>query len=591
MAFPALLLDQGAQLKRPAAWFYATALPASLLAAACLALYWRSLGNLPFFDDLFIFAGSTLRQHIVPARPWQLRWLPYATFSWTQAVLGDHLLWYHVGNLILHIANAIMLMTFVRRLYVAVQPPAAPPSGKVLPLDICAFLGALLFALHPAATYAAGYLNQRSTLMAMLFFLLMLHAFLSALLGGRSRDYFFAVLSYLLAAYCKEHIVMAPAVALALAVLVKKPGRGWVRQLWWPALLFALVGLSVIAQVRTEGIIGHAYQVHGKGLLARTLDPAHLAHPFLLSIMTQCLLFFKYWELWLVPNPAWMAVDMYVPFATHFLSWPQLVGVLAFLLYGTGAVVLLLLRGRLGLLGFVLLVPWLLFATELSTVRIQEPFVLYRSYLWMAIPVSCLPLLLRPLGPARLVVYLGAILLLFIPLSLNRLQTFSMPLLVWDDAVLLAETHPPLPGMERVYENRGNALLEMGIHRQAIQDYTRALHLNPGDSIVYANRGNAWLALKNYQQAVLDFDRAIKLQVHARALPDAALYSRRGIAYHEMKQDLQAVADFDRYLRSNPKDGRIWWYRGQALAALGLNDAAVSSLSMSCRTGFFQGCR
>ena len=40
--------------------------------------------------------------------------------------------------------------------------------------------------------------------------------------------------------------------------------------------------------------------------------------------------------------------------------------------------------GRLGLLGFALLAPWLLFATELSAVRIQEQFVLYRSYLWMA---------------------------------------------------------------------------------------------------------------------------------------------------------------------------------------------------------------
>ena len=56
-----------------------------------------------------------------------------------------------------------------------------PPRIALSPSWL-AFFGALIFALHPAAVYAVAYLNQRSTLMATLFTLVMWRLFLEGLI-------------------------------------------------------------------------------------------------------------------------------------------------------------------------------------------------------------------------------------------------------------------------------------------------------------------------------------------------------------------------------------------------------------------------
>jgi len=41
------------------------------------------------------------------------------------------------------------------------------------------------------------------------------------------------------------------------------------------------------------------------------------------------------------------------------------------------------------------------------------------------------------------------------------------------------------------YHNKGNAKVNLGDYRGAIQDYSKAIELNPNDAEAYYNRGNA----------------------------------------------------------------------------------------------------
>lgn len=512
-------------------------------------LYGGFLWNPPVFDDMYFFNGVTPLQYTHQFTPWKWRWLPYASYGWTQRLLGLNLAWYHLGNLLLHVGNAVLLMLLLRRLFARVLKEA---SADTLSMTACAFWGALLFLLHPAAVYAVAYLNQRSTLMALFFALLSLHCVISGTTTGKSRDYWLAALCYGAAVFSKEHAVMLPAVALAMLFLIEKPSPALLRKVALPALLCLLIALDVTWQVKGDGVLAAAYQSDGQSLLARTLGTGTSGHPWPLSIITQCALFFKYWLLWLIPNPAWMSVDMYEPFAHSLLGWPQFPGFVGFLLYGGIAIRWLLKRERYGLLGFALLVPWLLFATELVTVRIQEPFVLYRSYLWMALPLSCLPVLLQPLGRKRAVFYLSLIGLALIPLSVNRLQSFSHPLLLWDDAIRLAEQQPVQPGMERLYYNRGTEFARLKQYDRAVQDFSHAIRIDPAYSYAYLNRGTV---------------------------------------FHKMGQDRRALADFNASLALNRKDASAWWDRGLTLAALGRPAEAKDSFAHACRQGLAVACK
>jgi tetratricopeptide (TPR) repeat protein len=239
--------------------------------------------------------------------------------------------------------------------------------------------------------------------------------------------------------------------------------------------------------------------------------PTELAYP--MSLITQAGFFFKYLFLWIVPHIGWMSVDMREPFELT-LTWLNILVLLLFLLYPLGAGWLLWQGGVRGLAGLALLAPWFLFATEISTVRLHEIFVLYRSYLWFP-----LLFLLVAMGFVRLnkriAVGLGLVIsLTLFAFSFDRLTSFSHKYLLWNEAALLAEKNagkPGVTGLDRIYYNSGLALHQEQFIPKAIEDYSKAIAINPAFSQAYNNRGSALLDIGETQSALKDFDTSIKL--------------------------------------------------------------------------------
>ncbi|MFZ2541860.1 MAG: hypothetical protein WAW75_08825, partial [Gallionella sp.] len=445
-----------------------------LLLLAVITLYVGAMSAPFVFDDFTFFSNPEIMLKYGQGYfNFELRWLPYASLAQTTNWLGFDRSWLRLGNVLLHAANAIALFFLLRRLFRVTLVGDAAPNGISPVLTGFAFFGALIFALHPVTVYGVAYLIQRSTLMATLFTLLMLLAYLEGLLPAPSpskkqesegaplerrgswRWMLVAAFCYFAAVYSKEHSILAPGVALALTLLIRKPSVGLLRQIAPYYILAALIAATVIwSTISSKAVLGAVYEPNAGGMLeqgAKLQGLTDMPNLHWLSILTQCGLFFKYLGLWLLPNPGWMSVDMRESFAMSLFSWPYSAGLIAFLGYFCGAVWLLLKRGSQGLLGFALLFPWILFLAEWSTVRIQEPFVLYRSYLWMPGLFAALPLVFGWLAPKRAFMLLGAICLLLVPLTLNRLDTFSTPLKLWDDAEKLVRGKSGVVGVERIY--------------------------------------------------------------------------------------------------------------------------------------------
>ncbi len=510
-------------------------MPVVLLLAAVFTLYGQFLWNPIVFDDLYFFILDDAGKP--PISDFQFSWfslrsLPYVTIAWTANLLGLDLINFRVEALLLHAAVGVALFFFALQLYRQVLASGANDE-QTPPVIWLAFFAALLFVLHPVAVYGAGYLVQRTIVMATLFGLLAMLVYVHGSVRHQPLWLWASVPLYYLAVFSKEHAIMLPAVLLALTVLLHADWRAKLKQRW--EIFAALAAIALFVLLAKKGMFGMVYEINAPEMLEK-IDGG--AHSYPLSILTQSALFFKYLALWVLPNPAWMSVDMREPFAASLLS-PYWFALLAFVGYGVLAVRLLLKRGKAGLVGFAMLCPWLFFMTEFSTVRIQESFVLYRSYLWMAGLLVAVPLLFMKLRarPALAVLSLASVLMM--TLAWERLTTFSHPLLLWDDAAKLVEGKPYLPGMERIYHSRGLALSKTKLKQEAIADYTTAIGMKPNYSYVYNDRGAMYLELQRYAEALKDFDTAISLNPK---YPNP--YQGRAMVYEALADRPQALVNY-----------------------------------------------
>jgi len=499
-----------------------------LITLAVLGLYAPSLHYAVFFDDVNFFDRSGLNFLFQKGFAFEIRWLPYFTTAWVDLLFEDNIFAQRCINVALHLATAIVLYTLVEQ----VSNHAAPHRNN----ERAALAAALLFLLHPLAVYAVGYLIQRTILMATLFGLLALNTYFDGLVTRKKAYFLFSALFYLLSAFSKEHAVLIPAAALALTPLAVPITRQTWRQLVLPTSLFLLIAVLVV--VKSQDNLGRVYEPFAAQLVRLHTGEESQFALWGLSVMTQATLFFKYLGLMLIPYAGWMSIDMRVPLAAHYWEPKYLLGVLAFVMYGMTALFWLFKGGRRGLIGFALLAPLLLFAVEFSTVRIQEPFVLYRAYLWMPLLFLLVPAISYSAPDKLFWVAILGIAVAFSFSSRDRLTSFSNEFALWDDAVQKLPDEQAL-GSARTYANRGYLNIKRGALQAAIVDLTRALRVDPEYKKAYQDRAVVYMKLGNYPAALWDADMAIRLRPE-----DPNGYALRGVIYRSKGDFDKAMVDF-----------------------------------------------
>lgn len=475
----------------------------SLLAAVFL-LYMPFLANPFVFDDLLFIFGGVAEKYAQTGFHLQLRWLPYASLGWTEMLFSSVVThFFHLGNLLLHAVNVVLIFYLLRQLSSSVMADTKNETAILWG----PWLGALIFALHPVAVYATGYVVERSILMATCFSLITQISYIRGLLGGQARWLALAVITYFLAVFSKEHSVMTLALLAAETILLRNNVKVEKAKLWGAWVAFVAVALLVIFVIKS--IIGTPYEPMASALFEQqgVVESTPILH--LLSIFTQAGLFFKYELLWLLPNPMWMSIDMREPFTSSVYDWYGWLAVTAYLAYGLIAI-RLLLRGRVsGLIGLALLYPWLQFMLEFSSIRVQEPFVLYRSYLWMPGLLLFIPVVLTKWPGRKSILAGGVLALLLLPLAANRLWVFADPYRLWNDAALLLPDERAA-GADRIYFNLAQAASGKGKLDEAIINYQRSLAISPQYSPVHFELGWIYALKGKNQDAMEQFDMSIK---------------------------------------------------------------------------------
>jgi len=127
------------------------------------------------------------------------------------------------------------------------------------------------------------------------------------------------------------------------------------------------------------------------------------------------------------------------------------------------------------------------------------------------------------------------------------------------------------PTSEQCYNRRAIVRRYLGMHDQAIEDYSTAIRLNPNSAIYFGNRGSLWhYSKRNNEEALKDYNESIRLDPTS-----AKIFYARGALFRSKNELDAAMTDFNEAIRLDPKyvaafngRGLVWKSKGELAAAI-----------------------
>jgi tetratricopeptide (TPR) repeat protein len=442
---------------------------------------------------------------------------------------------YHLTNLFLHLVNVVLVFMAVRLLV-----------GKTL----AAALAALLFAVHPVNVDGVAHISTRSNLLSCCFYLSAFIFYLSYVASPRRRLYFLSILSFLLAALAKSSAVTLPLLLLLADYFNKRKFSA--RTLLEKIPFFAIALLFGILTLIFRRDID----------LTTIFQRYSLADRFFLGSYSL----------------AFYLVQFFAPFdLSAYHPYPmKSAGLLPLTFYLSPGILLLWIWGLRRAKAYrpVLLFGSLFYLIHmvlvLKVIPIGSDFVADR---YAYLPYIGFFLVLGQWGCRFMegaspqagkmkpyaVCLVAALVVILSYASYSRTKVWKDSLTLWNDVLR------KYPSAALAYNNRGDARMERKEYGGAIEDFTRAITIQPRYTAPIYNRGLARIQQKDYAGALDDFTQTLAIDPRF-----AAAYYSRGLMKAEMKDYPRAIAEYTQTLSADPQYVAAYYNRG--LARLEIKD-------------------
>jgi len=123
----------------------------------------------------------------------------------------------------------------------------------------------------------------------------------------------------------------------------------------------------------------------------------------------------------------------------------------------------------------------------------------------------------------------------------------------------------------RIYIQRGYQYVQKGEFDKAIEEYNKAILIDPNYINAYIDRGNVYAAKLDFQKAISDFNKVLAINPNSNAA-----YNGRGTAYFELKVFDKALADYNEALRLFPENREVLYNRSSLYYKMGKYSEALN---------------
>jgi tetratricopeptide (TPR) repeat protein len=503
----------------------------ALVAIACVA-YHNSLWGPFIFDDVMNIRNNFQLRRLWPI--WETMWGPLGTgvagrpvvqlsFALHYALHGLTVTGYHVTNLALHVATALVLYAVLRR--TLTSPRLEPHFGR--DASFLSFLAAVVWQVHPLLSDSVTYLSGRTEILGALFMLLTLYGAIraraSTTFRGRRAWQATAVVSCALGTGCKEILVAAPFLVFLYEWLftsapvaagprpARLSPRGEREDAQGVALrLGVLFYLALFATLALIPFNLYMANFHRSALVTQE----HMSSWQYLKIQSEVLVLYLRLSLW--PHP--LIID--------YAGWPTdrtLVQVLP-----SAAVIVALLMATIYLIArrrsagyagawfFLILAPTsslLPLPTEIATERrMYLPLMGIVALVVLGLNRLIARLRANSFGPRMTdaAVATAAVLLPVVGAEIYRTvvrnEMYKDPIALWTDVVQRRPMNP------RAYDNLAYEYNGVGRFDKAKAAWQKAVELNPGNYIGLNNLATMYMKDGNDGEAIARLEAALRVK-------------------------------------------------------------------------------
>ena len=106
---------------------------------------------------------------------------------------------------------------------------------------------------------------------------------------------------------------------------------------------------------------------------------------------------------------------------------------------------------------------------------------------------------------------------------------------------------------------KGIALYELHKYEEAIEEFDKAIELDPNDPVYHYNKGLALGELHKYEEAIKEFDKAIELNPY-----NPGYHNGKGLALSELHRYQEAIEEYDKAIELDPNDPDYHYNKGLA---------------------------